>query len=273
MYAVRAMTARSRRAERACPGPVGQGLKDTGFVEGENVAIEYRWADNQIDRLPALATELVQRRVAVIPTGGPPAAFQGGDQRLLGDEGVELLGGYGSPVIFKLAVPGAGGLSIASKSPIRALDTFRMSEARSQSMTTHPHASNSWPQRRYWAALKRMLATPHQPHKPRSLLRKSIWGEQPAIVDRELFEAVQAKLSEQVNGHKAARMKSEAPLIGRIFDDRGNRAEGKRPGRAEELDAVTKLLADPRVAGASLDIVFDVGASSPRCGRSKLGRP
>jgi putative ABC transport system substrate-binding protein len=52
-----------------------QGLKDTGFVEGENVAIEYRWADNQIDRLPVLAAELVQRRVAVIPTGGPPAAF------------------------------------------------------------------------------------------------------------------------------------------------------------------------------------------------------
>ena len=48
-------------------------------------------------------------------------------------------------------------------------------------------------------------------------------GEQPAIVERDLFEAVQAKLSEQVNGHKAARMKSEALLIGRIFDDRGNR--------------------------------------------------
>jgi site-specific DNA recombinase len=48
-------------------------------------------------------------------------------------------------------------------------------------------------------------------------------GEQPAIVDRNLFEAVQAKLSEQVNGHKAARMKSEALLIGRILDDRGNR--------------------------------------------------
>ena len=48
-------------------------------------------------------------------------------------------------------------------------------------------------------------------------------GEQPAIVDRDLFDAVQAKLSEQVNGHKAARMKSEALLIGRIFDDRGNR--------------------------------------------------
>jgi ABC-type uncharacterized transport system substrate-binding protein len=52
-----------------------QGLKDTGYVDGENVAIEYRWADNQNDRLPALAAELVRRRVAVIATFAAPAAL------------------------------------------------------------------------------------------------------------------------------------------------------------------------------------------------------
>src|SRR5262245_27992211 len=51
-----------------------QGLKEIGYVEGENIAIEYRWAENQIDRLPALASELVRRRVAVIATGGGVAS-------------------------------------------------------------------------------------------------------------------------------------------------------------------------------------------------------
>src|SRR5262245_27652798 len=48
-------------------------------------------------------------------------------------------------------------------------------------------------------------------------------GEQPAIVERDLFEAVQAKLTEQVSNHKTTRMRSEAVLAGGIFDDRGNR--------------------------------------------------
>jgi putative tryptophan/tyrosine transport system substrate-binding protein len=64
----------------ASAGPFGgivagfrQGMQETGFTEGQNVAIEFRWAEGHYDRLPALAAELVRRQVAVIVTGGGEA--------------------------------------------------------------------------------------------------------------------------------------------------------------------------------------------------------
>jgi len=52
-----------------------RGLNETGYVEGRNVVIEYRWAGNQANRLPALAADLVRLRVAVLVAAGPPSTF------------------------------------------------------------------------------------------------------------------------------------------------------------------------------------------------------
>src|SRR5262249_41840262 len=51
------------------------GLKDAGYVEGQNVAIDFRWGEGHYSRLPTLAAELVAKRVDVIMAGGPPAAL------------------------------------------------------------------------------------------------------------------------------------------------------------------------------------------------------
>ena len=53
-----------------------QGLSEAGFVEARNVVIEYRWAENQTDRLPAMAADLVRRGVDVIAAAGGPASVR-----------------------------------------------------------------------------------------------------------------------------------------------------------------------------------------------------
>ena len=67
--------ASSRDADAPTLPSMHAGLKESGFVEGQNVTIEYRWADGRYDRLPALANDLVQRQVAVIfaPSSTPAA--------------------------------------------------------------------------------------------------------------------------------------------------------------------------------------------------------
>ena len=107
-------------------------------------------------------------------------------------------------------------------------------------------------------------------------------GEQPAIVDRELFDAVQAKLTEQVNNHKATRMKSEALLAGRIFDDRGNRmtpshvrkrgikyryylSSALLQGQAERAGSIR------RVPAAEIEALVDkIGSGASQASRSRL---
>ena len=70
------LSARSVGASAALVGAFREGLSETGYLASQNVAIEYRWAEGRYDRLPALAADLVSRKVDLIATsGGPPSAL------------------------------------------------------------------------------------------------------------------------------------------------------------------------------------------------------
>jgi putative tryptophan/tyrosine transport system substrate-binding protein len=69
------LNSRSRDSDTPFLTAFHQGLNETGYVEGQNVVIEYRWAEGQYDRLPALAADLVRRQVAVMAATSTPAAL------------------------------------------------------------------------------------------------------------------------------------------------------------------------------------------------------
>jgi putative ABC transport system substrate-binding protein len=69
------LSSETREVEEYRVGPFRQGLNEAGYIEGQNVAIEYRFADGQYDRLPALATDLVRRQVNVIAAAGVVSAL------------------------------------------------------------------------------------------------------------------------------------------------------------------------------------------------------
>src|SRR5471032_3169369 len=70
------LSGRSSDSDRAMVAEFQRGLQETGFTAGTNVAIEYRWADGQYDRLPALVEELVKRNVTVLVTSGGETSAQ-----------------------------------------------------------------------------------------------------------------------------------------------------------------------------------------------------
>jgi putative ABC transport system substrate-binding protein len=69
------LSSQSRDAASDLVRAFRQGMKEDGFIQGENVTVEYHWADGHVDRLPILAAELLRRGVAVLVTGGAPASI------------------------------------------------------------------------------------------------------------------------------------------------------------------------------------------------------
>ena len=104
------------------PGPAApiaaafrQGLSETGYVEGQNVAIEYRWAEGRYDRLPALAADLVGRKVDVIAAGGAPFGTRGEKRDLDDPDRLHIVGDpVAAGLVASLARPGGNltGVSI-----------------------------------------------------------------------------------------------------------------------------------------------------------------
>jgi putative tryptophan/tyrosine transport system substrate-binding protein len=128
-----------------------RGLSETGYVEGQNVAIEYRWGEGRYDRLPALAAELAGRKVDLIVTGGTPAALAA---KSATPTIPIVFSGVGDPVavglVASLARPGGNitGISeMATEQMSKRLELLSelVPQARVIALLVNPNAANAGP--------------------------------------------------------------------------------------------------------------------------------
>jgi putative ABC transport system substrate-binding protein len=140
------------------PGPFApfvaafqRGLSESGYVEGQNLTIEYRWAENSYDRLPALAAELAGRKVDLIVTGGTPAALAA---KSATPTIPIVFSGVGDPVavglVASLARPGGNitGISeMATEQMSKRLELLSelVPQARVIALLVNPNAANAGP--------------------------------------------------------------------------------------------------------------------------------
>jgi putative ABC transport system substrate-binding protein len=156
--------ATSRDKDVIAPDALRQGLKEAGFVEGQNVVIEYRWAEGQYDRLPALASDLVRRGVAVIFAPASTPAALAAKAATTTTPIVFTVGSdpVAEGLVASLARPGGnvtGVTNLVNLLSGKRLEmlTALLPNAKKIAMLMNPRSSNAWPDLRESEAAARAL--------------------------------------------------------------------------------------------------------------------